>query len=139
LFFPGAEPPAFPLEYRDLAPGEALSDNGFEATPFEVDHYSSGTAFGYRVELGGKTIVFSGDTSWTEELAYQSSGADLFVCECSSFDAPIGKHTSHRDLMEHRTQINAKRTLLVHPGDDVLAHEDELVFELARDGMEVRL
>ncbi len=139
LFFPGIEPSSFSLAYRDLAPGETFGQSGLHATPFEVDHYSNGTAFGYRVELGGRTVVFSGDTAWTDELVRQSSGADLFICECSSFDTPIGRHMSHSDLVDHRTRIEAKQTLLVHAGDDVLAHESELVFELAQDGMEVTL
>lgn len=139
LFFPGIDPLPFPVTYRDLVAGEAFVERGVRATPFEVDHYSSGTAFGYRVELGGKTVVFSGDTAWTDELGRQSSGADLFICECSSFDAPIDKHMSHRDLIRQRSHIEAKRTLLVHAGDDVLAHENELAFELAYDGMEVTL
>jgi ribonuclease BN (tRNA processing enzyme) len=138
-FFPGIDPAPFSLAYRDLAAGELFTERNVRATPFEVDHYSSGTAFGYRVEFGGKTIVFSGDTAWIGELAGHSAGADLFICECSSFDAPLSKHISHRDLVDHRTQIAAKRTLLVHAGDDVLTHEHELVFELAHDGMEVEL
>ena len=138
LFFPGIEA-NFPLEYRDLGASEPFTLGTLRATPFEVDHYSRGTAFGYRVELSGKTVVFSGDTAWTDELARQSSDADLFVCECSSFDDPIDKHMSHRDLEDNRTRLTATRTLLVHAGDDVLAHEPELVFELAHDGMEVNL
>ena len=66
LFFPGIEAP-FPLEYRDLAPSEAFTLSTLRATPFEVEHYSRGVAFGYRVELSGKTVVFSGDTAWTED------------------------------------------------------------------------
>ena len=138
LFFPGIEF-SFPLEYRDLAPDEPVVLGTLRATPFEVDHHSRGVAFGYHVELSGKTVVFSGDTAWTDELARQSSDADLFVCECSSFDTPIDKHMSHRDLEDNRARLTAKRTLLVHAGDDVLAHEPELVFELAHDGMEVNL
>lgn len=138
-FFPGIESAPFPLAYRDLEAGQPFSHGSLDATPFEVDHYSRGTALGYRVELGGKTVVFSGDTAWTDVLARESAGADLFVCECSSFDTPLDKHMSHRDLVENETHLNAKRTLLVHPGDEVLAHEHELVFELAHDGMEVTL
>jgi len=137
-FFPGLAPP-FSLEYRDLEPDEAFAIAGVDGRAFEVDHYSRGVAFGYRVELGGKTVVYSGDTAWVDALAEQSAGADLFVCECSSFETPVDRHMAHRDLARHRSRITAKRTLLVHGGDDVLARESELVFELAHDGMEVEL
>ena len=139
LFFPGSGPVPFPLEYRDLQPGEEVTIGHLRATPFEVDHFSNGIAFGYRVVLGSKCVVFSGDTAWTEELVHQTSDADLFICECSSFEAKLDRHMRHRDLAEHGGRLGARRTLLVHAGEDVLAREADLVFELARDGMEVEL
>ena len=137
--FPGIPALPFALEYRDQKPGDTLRSGALEAQPFEVDHYSRGTAFGYRVSLEGRVVVFSGDTAWTEALVTQTAGADLFICECSSFERPVDKHMTHRELEQHHARIGAKRTLLVHPGDDVLEREQELVFELAHDGMEVTL
>lgn len=139
LFFPGIEPAPFPIEYGDLHPGDEQNEGRVTFRPFRVDHFPSGVAFGYRVEMGGKTVVYSGDTAWTDVLARESAGADLFVCECSSLDPTPEKHTSHDDLARNRGHITARRTLLVHPGDDVIAREQELVFELARDGMRVML
>jgi ribonuclease BN (tRNA processing enzyme) len=134
LFFPGMEPLPFPVEYRDLEPGEAHAADGLLFHPFEVDHFSRGTAFGYRLALEGRTLVYSGDTAWTEALVRESEGADLFVCECSSFEVRIERHISHSELRKNRDRIRAKRTVLVHPGEDVIARKDELVFELATDG-----
>ena len=139
LFYPGLEPFPFPIEYRDLDPDESFVRGEWTVVPFEVDHFSRGTALGYRVTADGKTVVFSGDTAWTDELVRQSADADLFICECSSFDEPLDRHVSHRDLTENRSRLTAKRTWLVHGGDDVLARERELVFPLAHDGMEVHL
>jgi len=140
LFFPGIEPAPFPIEYRDLHPEEQQNEGGrLSFRPFRVDHFPSGVAFGYRVDMGGKTVVYSGDTAWTDVLARESEGADLFVCECSSLEGTAEKHTSHDDLTRNRGRIAATRTLLVHVGDDVIAREEELAFELARDGMRVTL
>lgn len=137
LFFPGLGPLPFSLEARDLEAGREEVVGDLRLRPFEVDHFSSGVAFGYRLESREKTLVFSGDTAWTDALAAETSGADLFICECSSFDAPMDKHISHRDLASRRDRIGAKRTLLVHAGDDVLARRSDLVYELADDGMRV--
>jgi len=139
LCFPGISPLPFALEYRDLIPGERVALEDLVATPFEVDHFSHGTAFGWHLSLDGKTVVFSGDTAWTDVLARESADADLFICECSSFERPLERHMSHRDLEIHREELTARRTILVHAGEDVLAHESELSFELAHDGMEVEL
>ena len=138
LFFPSLGEHPFPLRFVEdgkySPPGDSL-----RVAPFEVDHYSRGTAFGYRLSIDGKTVVYSGDTAWTEELAEQSAGAELLICECSSFEESLPQHMSHRDLMNHRGRLKAKRTLLVHPGNDVLQHEQELAFELAHDGQRVTL
>jgi ribonuclease BN (tRNA processing enzyme) len=140
LLFPGIEPGPFPIEYRDLSPEEECREGeSVWFRPFRVDHFPSGVAFGYRVKMGVKTVVYSGDTAWTDVLARETEGADLFVCECSSLGPIPEKHTSHDDLVRNRARISAARTLLVHAGDDVLAKERELAFELARDGMRVKL
>jgi ribonuclease BN (tRNA processing enzyme) len=139
LFFPGIAPYPFPFETTELEPGEERREDEIRFRPFEVDHFSRGVAFGYRLEVRGKTLVFSGDTAWTEALERETRGADLFICECSSFETPLPLHISHRDLVAHRNRIGARRILLVHPGEDVLAREKELAFELASEGMRVTL
>jgi ribonuclease BN (tRNA processing enzyme) len=140
LFFPGIDPGPFPIDYRDLEPEEPVREGErLSFRPFRVDHFERGIAFGYRVEMGGKTLVYSGDTAWTEALVQESEGADLFVCECSTLEPIPGKHTSHEDLLRNRDRIAARRTLLVHASDDVIANEADLVFELARDGMRLTL
>ncbi len=139
LFFPGIPDEPFPLEYRDLDAGIPHTVGPATATGFEVDHYSNGIAFGYRVSWSGRTVVYSGDTAWTEELVPQAAGADLFVCECSSFEEPFPRHMSYRDLERNADRLEARRTLLVHAGEDVLSRRGELVFELADDGTRITL
>ncbi len=70
----------------------------------------------YRIEgPGGKTIVFSGDTEYCEELVELSRGADLLVQECA---APEGKRIqghmtpSHAGRLASSAQV--KRLLLTH-------------------------
>ena len=96
-------------------------------------------AYGFRLCLDGRTIVFSGDTAWTDELARQTVGADLLICECSSFEPETEFHMSHRELLGHREQIHAKRVILTHANEDVIGRRSELAFELADDGQELEL
>lgn len=137
LLFPGIEPTPFFTEYRDLEPEREHQNERVSFRPFRVDHFPKGVAFGYRVTIDGKTVVYSGDTAWTEALTRETEGADLFVCECSSLARIPESHMSHDDLVRNRNRIRAARTLLVHADEDVIAHERELVFELAHDGMRV--
>jgi ribonuclease BN (tRNA processing enzyme) len=132
-------PYPFPFETIELEPDEERREGEFRFRAFEVDHYSRGVAFGYRLEVEGKTVVFSGDTAWIDTLVRETEGADLFICECSSFEIPLPLHMSHRDLVANRHRIGASRILLVHPGEEVIAREKELAFELASEGMRVTL
>ena len=48
---------------------------------FRVDHEPVASAYGYRVTYRGRTVVISGDTSYSENLAEVSKGVDLLVHE----------------------------------------------------------
>jgi ribonuclease BN (tRNA processing enzyme) len=141
LFFPGidSKPRSFDLAYRDMKEGQKELYGSVEVLPFRAKHYSQGIAFSYRVRMEGRTVVYSGDTEWTDELGSQTAEADLFICECSNFDSRLEGHMAYRDLEAHRGQIGAERTILVHPGEEVLARRSELVFELADEGQELSL
>ncbi len=140
LLFPGldAKPRPYDVVFREL-PTETTRLGPAKVTPFQVRHFPDAVAYGFRLELDGKTVVYSGDTEWTEELARYSDGADLFICECTTFDSKVEFHMSHTDLLGHRDRIRSNRTILVHAGADVLARRDELAFELAEDGQVTHL
>jgi ribonuclease BN (tRNA processing enzyme) len=139
LLFPGMDSFPFALEVRDLEPDREEVLGAATVRAFPVDHFSRGVALGFRLELDGRVVVFSGDTAWTDVLVRETRGADLFICECSSFEVPFERHMTNRDLSHHRHRIGARRTLLVHPDEDVIARRHELAFELAEDGMKVSL
>jgi ribonuclease BN (tRNA processing enzyme) len=45
------------------------------------------------LEAGGRRVVFSGDTAWSDALVELATGADLLVCECAGSDhAPVPTH-----------------------------------------------
>lgn len=59
--------------------------NGLKAYAFEVDHSPIKPAVGYRIEYGGKIIVFTGDTIKTDNLVKHCADADILFCESISF------------------------------------------------------
>jgi len=141
LFFPGIEskPCPFDLNYVDMKEGQTERFGSIEVVPFRGKHYAQGIAFGYRLRMENRTVVYSGDTEWTDELGRQSQRADIFICECSNFEEKIEGHMTYRELESHREQIGARRTILVHVGEDVLARRSEIAFELAEEGQEMSL
>ena len=63
-----------------IAPGVVYDHGGMKVTAFEVDH-SISPAFGYRVDVNGRSIVISGDTRYSEALIRNAQGVDLLVHE----------------------------------------------------------
>lgn len=134
-----AEPLPFDLEFLHLAPQQQQKIGPLIIDPFSVPHQQAEQSFGFRVEVDGRSIVYSGDSGWTEELPRQSRGCDLFICECSSFDTRTPYHLDYAQLRENRDRFGAKRMILTHLGEEVLRRRNEIDMELATDGLVVVL
>jgi ribonuclease Z len=59
----------------------AFEADGLRVLAFAVDHAPVEPAYGYRIELGGRSVVVSGDTRRSARLARHARGADLLVHE----------------------------------------------------------
>jgi ribonuclease BN (tRNA processing enzyme) len=54
-----------------------------------VDHVDEFTSFAYRVQVGGRSLVYSGDTTLCDGLMRLVPGADVIVLECSNANVPV--------------------------------------------------
>jgi ribonuclease BN (tRNA processing enzyme) len=106
------------VEYRLDTPmriGEAL------VTAREVSHPSGAPSCALRLEVAGRTLAYSGDTEWTENLIRCGEGADLYITECYAFDKPVRYHLDWKTLQPNLARIGAKRILITHMNEDMLA------------------
>jgi ribonuclease BN (tRNA processing enzyme) len=136
--FPGAETttPKFDFTLREIEPGAAVEIGPLRVTAFPVKHDErAGPCLAYRIEAEGKVLTFSGDTEWTDTLIEAAQGADLFVCEGYARDKAIKTHMNVALLESHLSQIAAKRTVLTHMGEDMLARRQDIALETAQDGL----
>ena len=124
------------VEFSDRVP---VSIGAATVTPFEVNHASGAAAYALRLDIGGKTVVYSGDTEWCDALIDAASGADLFICEAYSFERPVRYHLDYRTLMDNLPRIDCQRLVLTHLNSDMLAHLGDVDVEIAADGLEVTL
>lgn len=132
----------FPLSIAEFTPGRIDTIGPIEITPYAVEHPSGAPSLAFRLDCGGKTIAFSGDTGWTETLIEVARQADLFVTECYSYTRTVPHHLDLQTLVDHRDQLAAKRIVLTHMGQDMLDHLDRLDldrFEVAEDGLLIQL
>jgi len=56
-------------------------DARVRVTSATVDHYTVKPAFAYRFDLPGRSVVVSGDTTYSENLVNLAAGADLLIHE----------------------------------------------------------
>jgi ribonuclease BN (tRNA processing enzyme) len=106
------------LAFLPVADGGAVGAVGLRSTP--VEHPVA--AYALRVEHGGASLVYSGDTGPSAGLVELARGADLLLCEASwphvvpgQWDEPPpGLHLSGRQAGEHAKAAGVGRLLLTH-------------------------
>jgi ribonuclease BN (tRNA processing enzyme) len=121
----------------------------FEIGPFrvrarEMEHIGV-HALGYRIEFGGKSIAYTGDSGPTDAIVELAAGADVLVSEATWQDHQplLPFHMSARQAGEHATKAEAQRLILTHiwpslPLEDSLSQAAETFegpLDLAREGL----
>lgn len=131
-------PDRFALTLTELQIGQPTAVGALKVTAFPVVHAeAAGPCVGYRIGIADKVLAYSGDTEWTESLVDIGRGADLFVCECYTFDRKVKSHTDFATLQQQLGRIAPKRLVLTHMSEDMLAHIGEVACETASDRMVV--
>lgn len=139
--FPGSGelPPRFEMAFVEFEAETPIEVNGTRLTAFAGKHPSGALSACLRLERGGKTLSYSGDTEWVDDLVKCASGADLFITECYSFDqTAIPYHLNWQVLAAKMEALGAKRTLLTHMNLNMLANLDKITRRdviLAHDGL----
>jgi len=130
---------AFPLEFLELSPAMPVRLGPLSVIAAPAVHSPLSNPLSLRIETPSGTIAYSGDTEWNESLAKIASGADLFICECFRPRGPVTNHLDHATLFEKRRLLTARRIVLVHMDETMLAHTPDAAFEAAYDGMVVEI
>lgn len=130
-------PRAFDMRFLEYKEGQPLRVGPVEVTPYEVRHPSGAPPYALRLALEGKVLAFSGDTEWVENVAVAGRGADLMLIECYQWEIEVRSHMAWRTLSPHLPAIGAKRIVLTHMAEPMLAQIGEISkqgIEFAEDG-----
>lgn len=145
--YPGIRPRSYRREIIEMDDSELALGAGAILSR-RVDHAGL-AAVAYRFEIGGASIVFSGDTTYCPGIVDLARGADLLVIEASSpfEDADPGAHLTAALAGRIASEAGARRIVLTHqypicdehdmPGlagahfdGEVLVSEDLMVLEV---------
>jgi ribonuclease BN (tRNA processing enzyme) len=133
------QPMPFALEFVEMPPSVPAVVGTVRIEPFRVPHQESDISLAVRVLIGGRVVLYSGDTGWNEDLIRHSEGTDLFICECCFFETRLPVHLDYPRIAEHRERFGARRMILTHLGREVHAHRSEIEVELASDGLRLEV
>jgi ribonuclease BN (tRNA processing enzyme) len=116
---------AYAVDVHEIDPGIVYRDDRVTVRAFLVKHGSWDEAFGYRFDTPDRTIVVSGDTAPSEDVARACNGCDVLIHEVYShagfekLDAADQQyhasfHTSAPELARIATAARPRRLVLYH-------------------------
>ena len=132
-------PPRYKLGFREFTTHEPLKLPGFSITPLPAVHQQDTNPHMLRVQTDDRTLLFTGDTGWHDDLPRHVGSADLFISECVFMERTFEFHLNHERLHAERERFDCERIILTHLGAEVLDSLDRVEFETASDGLEIGL
>ncbi len=117
------------VELRDGSEGEV---GALKYLARRVNHVEKLDCLGLRVQVGDRTLAYSGDSVPCDALLELADGADVFVVECSCWDDTCGPHLNPSDIREMRRRLGPEPTfVLTHldAGEKDLGIENTMVAE----------
>ena len=141
VLFPGSSTVErkFSIDFEAIEERSPSTIAGATVTAFEVAHASGAPSYGLRLQVGGRTIAYSGDTEWTDRLVDVASGSDLFICVAYYFDKKVKYHLDYETLASRMPDLGCRRVILTHMSADMLSRLPHLGIEAASDGLEIEL
>ncbi|CEG24187.1 Ribonuclease BN [Planococcus massiliensis] len=109
------------LSYKGVTEGKVIeADQPLQLGPFEVafcETIHPVYCLAMKFTANGKSVVFTADTEWKDDLIEFSRGADLLVCESNLYEKYRGiikGHLSGKQAGELAERAGAKQLRLTH-------------------------
>jgi ribonuclease BN (tRNA processing enzyme) len=126
------------LRFVELEAGRTTRVGPARVATIRTPHTKPDVSLALRVTVGSKSLAFSGDSGWTDELLGISAGADLFLCECTYFETDhLDFHLNYPTIERNHGRFTAKRMILTHLGREVLERRGDIGMEMADDLMKI--
>ncbi len=100
------------ISLEEVEPWRVFEFEGVRLTSAPVTH-DGGVA--YRLESHGASLVYSGDTRFSENLVKLAEGVDVLVHECSfPHERLVGQHVSEVELAQIVAHVKPKTVVVTH-------------------------
>jgi ribonuclease BN (tRNA processing enzyme) len=122
-----------------MEPGRPHAVLDLLVTPERARHTEETNPTALRIQVGDKTMCYTGDTEWTDDVARAARDTDLLIAECYFYDKPVKWHLNYPDIVAHAGRAGARRLILTHMSREMLARADSVPEECAHDGLVISL
>jgi ribonuclease Z len=100
--------PIFKREYLDITvheitEGVVYDQGGVTVTAFPVEHHDGNPAFGYRLDAAGRSVVLSGDTTYSENVVKYGMKTDLIVHNVVAFSDAMTQAGTLKPVLDKLT------------------------------------
>ncbi len=129
---------AFALEFVELEPEQPLRSPTWSSIRCGCRIRTRTCRSRSASRAGDKRLLYSGDSPWDDRFLELARGVDLFLCECTAYEEPMGRHIQWTTLRPSLPRLECKRLVLIHLGRDMRAHCGELGVECATENMKIR-
>jgi ribonuclease BN (tRNA processing enzyme) len=104
----------WPVRVQELHPGQSYAlSNGHSLEVHRTPH--TGESLAVRLEVQGRTLCYTGDTAYAEDLSRFFHGADVLIAECSFARRREGlNHLSVPEVAEMARAARVSRLLVTH-------------------------
>ena len=128
VFFPGSSRNKwrFELNVVDLPCDTPHRFSDLDIRTTEVVHPSGAPSTAVRLATKVRTLVYSGDTSWTDALVEIADGADLYITECYRLSGAPVAHLDLETIEANRPRFKVGRMMLTHMSAPVLDKRAEI-------------
>jgi len=110
--FPNTKPETYAVNFKEMENSKVNIDE-ITVSSMLMNHFEN--CIGFKIEVEGKTIIYSGDTGLCENLLELSKNADVLILECSfPNEKKHPKHLTPSEAGEIATKSNAKQLVLTH-------------------------
>jgi len=100
--------------YIDAEPGKEQTANGVKFTAYPMNHVTKTMrAMGYRVQMNGGTVAYTGDTMYCDEIYDLADGADVLVVDCTYVEGSGPEHMGMDDIRIIRDRLPQSTAMIL--------------------------
>lgn len=105
--------PDYPYNFHPIMPGE-YSFNTVDLSVFKGNHTDQSLMYRFK-DRSGKSLIYTGDTGFSDTLIEASQNASVLLIECSSSNSnPVEGHMTPSELSTLIHESRPELTLLTH-------------------------